>query len=43
LLRLFGMLISPSQIRWLYHVGLCICCSTRESGIMVLSLLFSMS
>jgi hypothetical protein len=24
LLRLFGMLISPSQKRWLYHVALCI-------------------
>lgn len=30
LLRLFGMLISPSQTRWLY-LGLCICCFARES------------
>jgi hypothetical protein len=31
LLRLFGMLISPSQKRLLYRLGLCICCFARES------------
>jgi len=31
LLRLFGMLISPSQTRWLYHLGLCIFCFAMES------------
>jgi len=30
LLRLFGMLVSPSQTRWLFHLGLCNCCFARE-------------